>query len=249
MIKAIYEPKGKAKEYCDLAVNIYRGCGHGCSYCYAPGILHIDRQEFTDSATARNGLIDVLTKEAPKYNGKEIFLCFSCDPYAPIDEELQITRQAIRILKENNMTVRILTKGGWRATRDFDLLEKGRDWFGTTMTFWSEEKSRTWEPFAATPKERYDVLKIAKLKGFKTWVSLEPVIYPDQTLEIIYKTHEFVDEYRIGKWNYDKRAKTINWKDFLHQAIGLLKSYGKEYKIKEDLKIYLKHNHNIKYNR
>ena len=248
-MRGIYEPKGRAREYCDLAINIYRGCGHGCSYCYAPNILHMDREEFTDQVTARDGLIDTVKKEAPKYNGREIHLCFTCDPYSPIDEELQITRQVIKILKANNMTVRILTKGGMRAARDFDLLEKDRDWFGTTMTFWDEEKSKIWEPMAATPKERYDSIKAAKLKGLKTWVSLEPVISPKQTLDIIYETHEFVDEYKIGKWHYDKRSKLINWRDFLQNAIGLLKSYGKEYQIKEDLKIYLNHNYNVKYRR
>jgi len=248
-MRAIYEPKGRAKEYCDLAINIYRGCGHGCSYCYAPNILHMDREEFTNMVTARDGLIDTVTKEAPKYKGREIHLCFTCDPYSPIDEELQITRQVIKILKANNMTVRILTKGGMRAARDFDLLEKDRDWFGTTMTFWAEEKSKAWEPGAATPKERYDAIKSASLKGIKTWVSLEPVISPEQTLEIIYQTHEFVDEYKIGKWHYDKRSRAINWKDFLYNAIGLLNSYGKEYSIKEDLKTYLKYGHNIKYRR
>lgn len=248
-MKAIYEPKGKAKEYGDLAINIYRGCGHGCLYCYAPDILHMDRKEFTNQPVVREGLIDALAKEAPKYAGREIFLCFTCDLYAPIDEELQITRQAIKILKENNMTVRILTKGGMRAIRDFDLLERGRDWFGTTMTFWSAEQSRKWEPQAATPKERYDVIKSAWLMGIRTWISLEPVICPDQTLEIINRTHKFVDEYRIGKWHYDKRSKAIDWSDFLRKATGLLKAHRKDYQIKEDLKIYLKWNPNIKYKR
>ena len=41
-MKPIYEPKGKAKEYGDLAINIYTGCPHNCFYCFAPNVLHKD---------------------------------------------------------------------------------------------------------------------------------------------------------------------------------------------------------------
>jgi hypothetical protein len=42
----IYESRGRAREYCELAANLYRGCGHGCEYCYAPAAIHMARDEF-----------------------------------------------------------------------------------------------------------------------------------------------------------------------------------------------------------
>ena len=60
----IYEPRGRAGEYAPLAVNLYRGCGHGCIYCYAPEATFIDRREFV-KATPRQGIIEKLEKDAP----------------------------------------------------------------------------------------------------------------------------------------------------------------------------------------
>lgn len=241
-MKAIYEPKGKAKEYSDLAINIYKGCNHGCSYCYAPDIwrkMGLSREDFYNHPTVRFGIVEAVEKEAPKYKGREVHLCFSCDPYQLIDEKLQVTRRVIKILKDNDITVRILTKGGFRSMRDFDLLESNKDWFGVTMTFIDPKKSSIWEPDASSPAERYASLVGAKLKGLQTWMSLEPVIDPAETLKIIEMTHIAVDVFKIGKWNHDARAKEIDWPRFVTQAVTLLDKLGKKYYIKEDLRKYL----------
>ena len=241
-MKAIYEPSGKAKEYCELAVNLYKGCGHGCSYCYAPNIWHkqgLAREDFYNHPAVRPGILEAIAKEAPKYKGREIQLCFTCDPYQPIDEKLQITRKAIRILKENDITVRILTKGGKRSTRDFDLLEPGRDWYGATLTFDNIASSIYMESNAPYPEERIASLEMAYILGLKTWVSFEPVINPEETLRLIERCLDFVDVFKIGKWNHDIRADKIDWNKFTRQAISILENAGKEYYIKEDLKKYL----------
>lgn len=241
-MKAIYEPKGKAREYCDLAINLYKGCGHGCTYCFAPDIWRkqgLSREDFYAHPVVRPGILEAIEKEAPKYKGREVQLCFTCDPYQLIDEKLQITRQAIKILKANDITVRILTKGGFRSLRDFDLLQPGRDWFGVTMTFDKQEKSDIWEPGTAGPSERFVSLISAKRYGLRTWVSMEPVIDPVETLTLISKIHRYVDVFKVGKWNYDKRAKDIDWRSFVLDAVKLFNIYGKDYYLKEDLRKYL----------
>ena len=69
-MKAIYEPAGKAREYADLACNLYRGCVHGCKYCFAPAVLHMTADNFHARAQLRPGILEALAKEAPAYRGE-----------------------------------------------------------------------------------------------------------------------------------------------------------------------------------
>jgi DNA repair photolyase len=229
-VRTIYEPKGKAREYCELALNLFTGCPHGCEYCYAPTMLRMPRDVFHAKAEPRLGILATLERDAAKFSGREVFLCFSCDPYPPDDLQM-MARQAIKILHAVGARVRILTKGGKRADRDFDLLGQG-DFFGVTLTALFDTPL---EPGAARQMERCMSLHHAHELGISTWVSLEPVLDPAQSLLIIKATYSYVDVYKLGMWNYDERAKTIDWKKYLSEAVELLDSLGKTYYIKKDL--------------
>ena len=80
---------------------------------------------------------------------------------------------------------------------DFDLLRPG-DEFATTLTFLDEQKSRQWEPGTAIPEERIESLRKAHELGIRTRVSLEPIIEPAESIEIIRRTHTFVDLFKVG---------------------------------------------------
>lgn len=239
--KPIYEPRGRASEYSPLAVNLYRGCGHKCIYCYAPSVTQTPESEF-HQPQPRPNIIQSLHRGAYelKKSGKiqEVLLCFTCDPYQPIDVKYQITRLAIEVLHRYDIPVQILTKGGSRALRDFDLLGP-KDAFATTLTFIDEEKSRQWEPEAALPADRIATLIEAKRIGLRTWVSLEPVIDPVASLELIKMTHDFIDLFKVGKLNYHPLAAKINWHKFAVAAIDTLKKYNCQYYIKKDLRAFL----------
>lgn len=200
----------------------------------------MSREDFVNPI-ARQDILSQIEKEAPKYLGNEILLCFTCDPYCQLDEELRLTRETIKILHKNNITVHILTKGGKKSERDFDLLlaNRNQSWYGATLTFIDNKHSKLYEPNASLPKERFEVLRRAFVYGIKTWVSLEPVIDPEQTLEIIRQTHSFINKYKIGKWNYSKEADKIDWKAFINDAIELLERYNSKYYIKKDLLPYV----------
>lgn len=74
----IYEPRGKAKEYSDLAVNLYTGCSHACRYCYCPGIVRKKLDEWSANPKPRLNILRLLENDAKKLKGdpREILLSF-----------------------------------------------------------------------------------------------------------------------------------------------------------------------------
>jgi DNA repair photolyase len=225
----IYEPKGRAREYAALACNVYSGCDHGCVYCYAPSATRKTRQEFDASTTRPGHFLARLEKEAAKYEAANIqarvLLSFTCDPYQHLDVEEEVTRSAIQILHRHGLNVEVLTKGGYRALRDLDLFTD-RDAFATTMTLLYLHQSEEWEPDAASPQSRMDAIRTFHGAGIPTWVSLEPVLFPAQSLEIISRIHDAVDVFKVGALNYHEHAQTIDWPAFAHDAVELLTSLG-----------------------
>jgi DNA repair photolyase len=241
--KILYIPSGRAGAYAKggYAVNLYKGCTHGCLYCYVPGFCRLDRGEFHRTVAPAPNLLERLERDCARHQKKgdihePIFMCFTCDPY-PLDPAVsKYTREAIAIILGYGFSVNILTKGGLRAVRDFDLLATDkRNLIGTTLTFYSEEKSKQWEPGAASVGQRIEMLAKAKNAGIQTWASIEPVIDPTESLAVMGLALPFVDEFKIGKWNHDYRAKQTDWRHFLDLAESLMQNHGKRYIIKQDL--------------
>ena len=219
----IYEPKGKAKEYGDLALNIYSGCPHRCFYCYVPIMLRKDKEDFHSHVEPRAGIVEAVRRQLEKQNiaGKTIHLCFTCDPY-PTGYDSTPTREIIKLIKDSGNHVQILTKGN--GSRDFDLLDKD-DRFGVTITGGESEK------------KRYDLseqLIQAKANGISTWISFEPVIDADNVLEYLRNDAKAIDKVKIGKLNY--YWSDIDWRAFGIEAEEICKAQGIDYYIKESLK-------------
>ena len=237
MKNPVYEPSGKAREYSEMALNLYTGCDHGCEYCYAPSVLKKDRKIFHTEVKMREGVLEALEKQCASgsLKGKTVLLCFTCDPYSPAAVKTGATRKTLEIFNRYEINFNVLTKGGMRAVHDFDLYKPG-DSFGTTLTFWDETESQIWEPSAAIPYNRNSAIFLAKCRGIKTWVSLEPVIAPEDALFFVSNYHDIVDKWKVGKWNYDARAKEIDWKSFGNRIEELFNRLGCDYYIKEDLR-------------
>ncbi len=219
----IYEPKGKAKEYGDLALNIYTGCPHRCPYCYAPLVLKKDKEAFHSVVELRDGIIEATRRQLERQHitGQTIFLCFTCDPY-PTGYDSAPTREIIKLLKEYGNHIQILTKGN--GSRDFDLLDSD-DWFGVTIT--GEESQ----------DKRHDLtVQLIQAKSYKAniWVSFEPVINADVVLDCLRYGASAMDKVKIGKLNYHK--SDINWHDFGIKAEKICKEQGINYYIKESLR-------------
>ena len=164
-------------------------------------------------------------------------LCFSGDPYCPLEAAYKLTRQAIELFREFDIPFTVLSKGGTLAARDFDLYGPN-DLYATTLTFLDWEIAVRYEPNAAPPEDRIRALQTAKGRGINTWVSLEPVINAEATIEIIEKTHKFVDLYKIGKLNYQQSG--IDWRQFGKKAIATCRKCRTDHYIKSELAAHLK---------
>lgn len=240
-MQAIYEPKGRAEEYAPLAVNLYDGCGHGCTYCYCPEILKRfgkikDRAEFHYNPKPRKGILKQLRKDTKKYKGHPgpVLLCFMCDPYSNIEEDEKLTQQAIKILGEAGMRIRVLTKNGSLACRDIDLFAQYNAEVGTTITVLDDRRS-AYEPGTSSVRERKQLLINCHEKAIKTWLSLEPVLFTEDSLAVIATFNDFVDMFRIGKLNHGKTPEPINWKEFLQDVLLFCHGHKAAYYIKDDL--------------
>jgi DNA repair photolyase len=167
-LKIIYEPKGPAREYAALALNLYNGCTHGCIYCYNNGrytkpgkFFKASRPrkfDMKDLASDCRILLDVYGEAVP-----EVLISFIGDAYQRSESHLGRTRLAIRILINSGIPFTILTKSN-TIRRDFDILTEHRSKFRLGMTILTtfEDEVQSWEPEAPSIRSRIDTLAAAK---------------------------------------------------------------------------------------
>lgn len=238
-MKAIYEPAGRAKEYADLACNLYTGCNHGCKYCFAPSTKRQTREDFHRNPVPRKEILVALVKDCDRMRGdpRRVNFCFTSDPYQyGIDN---ITGAALGILGDRDMKAMVLTKQPTLAlARDADYFVDYDVWLGTTIVFTSEHDRKEWEPNASPIESRFEALKAAKNCGIHTWVSIEPVIYPEQAIDVIKRVLPIADTIKVGKINYNKDFDSVDWKTFAKQAVELGKDHP-DFILKQSLRSFL----------
>lgn len=203
----------------------------------------MSRESFVKDCHLREGFLEGLEKEAhgrhAAGNKTPVLFSFVTDAYQPIETGLYAMRQAIQILHRYDIGVIILTKGGERSMRDFDLLEPDKDQYAVTLTCLDDDESLKWEPYAALPAARIKALKEASLLGIETWVSLEPVLSPAVAYRIIDEVDQIAGHFKVGPLNYDPHAGTIDWADFARGVTACLDEHRSRYYIKKDLAGYL----------
>lgn len=240
----IYRPAGNAGEYAPLATNPWKGCGHGCAYCYVPLATHIDRRLFNAGAVYREGYTGRLIRDVERHKGlsgsmnEQIFVTFSSDPFHPGSNEA--TRGVIEIIQDGGLAFCTLSKGGERALPFLDLYRPDRDAYACTLTTLDDQFSKKWEPNAALPRDRIATLSRFHEAGIFTWVSLEPTLDVQASLDIVAETRAFVDLYKIGKANYLKEiTRTTDWRDYTVRMIALCQDLGVRHYVKRDLQEFL----------
>ena len=167
------------------SINPYRGCEHGCSYCYArpthaymglsPGL------DFESKLFAKTNAASLLRAELanPHYQPLTIALGANTDPYQPIEREYRITRQVLEVLSEFNHPVGIVTKSAL-VLRDLDILEdmakRNLVKVAVSVTTLDPKLARAMEPRAATPPRRLGAIEALSKAGIPTVVMSAPII-------------------------------------------------------------------------
>ncbi|QQQ18820.1 PA0069 family radical SAM protein [Brevundimonas vitis] len=169
----------------DRSINPYKGCEHGCIYCYArpshawmglsPG-LDFESRIFFKPEAAR-----LLEQElsARRYVCKRIHIGGNTDPYQPVERDQKITRGILEVMQRFNQPFSIITKSGL-ITRDLDILgPMGRDGLATafvSITTLDRGLARAMEPRASTPARRLDAIRALAEAGVPVGVGVAPII-------------------------------------------------------------------------
>jgi DNA repair photolyase len=169
----------------DRSINPYRGCEHGCVYCYArpthaylglsPGLDFETRLLYKPRAS------ELLRAELarPGYRPAPVVLGANTDPYQPVERRLGITRQVLEVLQQARHPVSVVTKGAL-VERDLDILgAMARDGLAelrVSVTTLDRVLARRLEPRAAAPQRRLETIRRADAAGVPVGVLLAPVI-------------------------------------------------------------------------
>jgi len=167
------------------SLNPYRGCEHGCVYCYArPSHAYLGHSAGIDFETklyAKPNAANLLEHEFanPRYQPQVIALGSNTDPYQPIERDRKITQQILEVMDKANHPVAIVTKSAL-VTRDIDILsrmaERGLAKVAISVTTLDAKLARTMEPRATTPAKRLDALRQLSDANIPTTVMVAPVI-------------------------------------------------------------------------
>ncbi|MBL8582300.1 MAG: PA0069 family radical SAM protein [Rhizobiaceae bacterium] len=169
----------------DRSINPYRGCEHGCVYCFArpthaymglsPGL------DFESRLFAKPDAAKLLEKELAKegYQPRTIAIGTNTDPYQPIEKTWRIMREILEVLEAHGHPVGIVTKSAL-VTRDVDILSRmaarGLAKVALSVTTLDRTLARTMEPRAATPTRRLEALKTLSEAGIPVSVMVAPIV-------------------------------------------------------------------------
>ena len=169
----------------DRSINPYRGCEHGCVYCFArpthsfmglsPGL------DFESKLFAKPDAAKLLDRELSKegYQPRTIAIGTNTDPYQPVERQWRIMREILEVLEARSHPVGIVTKSAL-VTRDIDILsrmaERGLAKVALSVTTLDRKLARTMEPRASTPTKRLEAIRQLADAGIPASVMVAPII-------------------------------------------------------------------------
>ena len=186
------------------AINIYRGCTHGCIYCDSRSACYHFDHDFTDVEVKQNA--PLLLEQCLRTKTKKTMISTGSmsDPYLPIEKKLKLTRACLQVINRYGFGATVITKSDV-VLRDLDLLahihQRSKAVVQMSLTCASDEMSHIIEPGVCSSRRRYDVLKACQAKGIPTVVWLTPVLP--------YLTDSYENMKQILDWCIDAGVKGI----------------------------------------
>ncbi|UCF35643.1 MAG: PA0069 family radical SAM protein [Acidobacteriota bacterium] len=169
----------------DRSINPYRGCEHGCAYCFArPTHEYLGLSsglDFESKILVKEKAAELLREELfdRKWRPQPIALSGITDPYQPVERKLEVTRGCLEVLAEFCNPVAVVTKN-FLVTRDIDLLSElarsGAAHVSLSITTLKPELQRTLEPRTSTPQRRLEAVKLLSAMGIPVRVFIAPII-------------------------------------------------------------------------
>ncbi|MEO6636158.1 MAG: PA0069 family radical SAM protein [Devosia sp.] len=169
----------------DRSINAYRGCEHGCSYCFARPthayLGHSAGLDFERQIYVKVNAVELLRRELAdkRYKPKSIAMGTNTDPYQPAERKHKLTRGILEVLLETRHPTSIVTKSAL-IVRDLDILSEmaklGLVHVGFSVTSMDHILSRKMEPRASTPEKRLEAIRLLAAAGVPTGVMAAPMI-------------------------------------------------------------------------
>ncbi|HYB04919.1 MAG TPA: radical SAM protein, partial [Nitrososphaerales archaeon] len=160
---------GSTTEY---TVNQYRGCTHGCNYCYAPSLIHDDRS-WGSYVDVKINAHHVLDRELDRARKMVVFVSSASDPYQPVEARYKITQKVLKVFAKHQFPVLLLTRSPL-VLRDLDILHSF-DWIRVGFSI-SSVSTRFYEPGVPSLEKRIEALAKLHDHGIGTFVSMAPII-------------------------------------------------------------------------
>ena len=235
----------------DRSINPYRGCEHGCFYCFArPSHAYLGLSaglDFESKLTVKEGAAALLVKElaSARYKPRTIALGANTDAYQPIERQYRVTRSVLEVLSRAKHPVGIVTKSNL-VLRDLDLLEPmAREKLVkvfVSVTTLDRGLARKMEPRAPTPERRLEAIERLAAAGVPVGVMVAPIIpaVNDEEIEKIL-TRAFAAGAREAGYvtlrlplelrELFREWLAVNFPDKLERTVSLVKSMhgGKDY--------------------
>jgi len=165
----------------DFSVNCYRGCIHACTYCFArPYHEFLGYGAGTDFETKIVAKVNApkLLKEELKRTRRQIDslnFSFTTDPYLPIEANYELTRNCLKVCRDFQIPIGIVTKSPL-ATRDIDVLSKMNATVYFSIPFLTTEKSKPFEPYVPVPDARFRAMKTLAENDISVGIAIAPII-------------------------------------------------------------------------